>query len=79
MIVAVEVVKQRFVPAHGLEGEATVGAHFGLAMKVAPQGILLIIPEAVLQLGGTEPDTPSENDEQRQVKSRAWGCVAANA
>ena len=62
VVVAVEVVEQRFVPGDFFEGEGVVGLNDLLAVEVATEGVFLVIPEAVGEFGGTDHDGPGEDN-----------------
>jgi hypothetical protein len=54
VVVAVEVVKEGFIPGDFFEGEGVVGLGDLLAVEVTAEGVFFVVPKAVGEFGSAD-------------------------
>lgn len=71
VVVAVEVVKEGFIPGDFFEGEGVVWLDDLLAVEVAAEGVFFVVPKAVGEFGGADDDGTGEDHHEDEVKGWA--------
>lgn len=71
VVVAVEVVKEGFIPGDFFEGEGVVGLGDLLAVEVTAESVFFVVPEAMGEFGSADDDGTGEDHHEDEVKGGA--------
>ncbi len=71
VVVAVEVVKEGFIPGDFFEGKGVVGLNDLLAVEVAAESVFFVVPKAMGEFGSADDHGTGEDHHEDEVKGGA--------